>query len=133
MSLENACSHKGEQRRSFTIEFKKKVVEHALRSSNRDAARRYNVDERRVPKRRTKIDTLADVVQKQGGTKKKRLEGGGRKLTDNDLKTDLLEWIHELRANMLHTSRKLIMRKAKAIHDETSDIDLSMQRSFVAS
>ena len=45
MSLENACSHKGEQRRSFTIEFKKKVVEHALRSSNREAARRYDVDE----------------------------------------------------------------------------------------
>ena len=33
MSLENACSHKsdkGEQRISFTLEFKKKVVEHAL-------------------------------------------------------------------------------------------------------
>ena len=50
------------------------------------------------------MDALADVVQKQGGTKKKRLEGGGRKLTDNDLETDLLEWIHELRANMLRVS-----------------------------
>ena len=91
MSLENACSHKGEQRRSFTIEFKKKVVEHALRSSNREAARRYDVDERRVREWRTKIDALAGVAQKQGGTKRKRLEGGGRKLTDNDLETDLLE------------------------------------------
>ena len=50
------------------------------------------------------MDALADVVQKQGGTKKKRLEGAGRKLTDNDLETDLLEWIHELRANMLRVS-----------------------------
>ena len=40
---------------------------------------------------RTKIDALADVAQKQGGTKRKRLEGGGRKLTDIDLETDLLE------------------------------------------
>ena len=48
MLLENACSHKGEQRRPFTIEFKKKVVEQAAKSSNREAARRYDVDERRV-------------------------------------------------------------------------------------
>ena len=81
----------------------------------------------------TKNDVLADVAQKQGGTKRKRLEGGGRKLTDNDLETDLLEWIHERRANMLRVSRKSIMRKAKAIHDEASDGDLSMQGSFVES
>ena len=93
MSLENASSRKGEQRRSFTIEFKKKVVEHTLRSSNRETARRYHVDERRVHEWHTKIDALADVAQKQGSTKRKRLEGGGRKLADNDLETDLLEWI----------------------------------------
>ena len=34
---------------------------------------------------------------------------------------------------MLRVSRKLIMRKAKAIHDEASDNGLSMQGSFVAS
>ena len=86
--------HKGEHRRSFTIEFKNKVVEHALRSSNRKAARRYDVDERRVREWRIKIDALTDVAQKQGGTRRKRLECGGRKLADNDLETDLLEWIH---------------------------------------
>ena len=61
------------------------------------------------------------------------MEGGSRKLTENDFKTDLLEWIHEHRANMLGVSRKLIMRKAKATHDEVSDGGLSVQRSFVAS
>ena len=104
MLFENACSHKGEQRGSFTIEFKKKVAELALRSSNRETARRYNVDERRVREWRTKIDALADVAQKHGGTKKKIFEGGGRKPTDNDLETDLLEWIHERRSNMLRVS-----------------------------
>ena len=88
--MENACPHKGEQRGSFTIEFKKKVVEHAPRSSNREAARRYDVDERSVHEWRTNINTLADVAQKQGDLKRKRLEGSGRKLTDNDLETDLL-------------------------------------------
>ena len=58
---------------------------------------------------------------------------GIRKLTNNDLETDLLEWIKERRAKMLRVSRKLIMRKAKAIHDEASDNGLSMQGSFVAS
>ena len=61
------------------------------------------------------------------------MEVGGRKLTDNDLEADFLEWIHERRANMLCVSRKLIMRKTKAIHNEASDGDLSMQGSCVAS
>ena len=59
-----------------------------------------------------KDDALAEVAQKQGGKKRKQVEGGSKKV---------LEWIRKPRANMLHISQKLIMPKAKAIHEETSD------------
>ena len=65
------------------------------------------------------------------------MEGGGRKIGNVDLETDLLEWIHERRANMsvaCGVSRKLITRKAKAIiHDEINEGDPAVEESCVAS
>ena len=133
MSSDNACSHKGEQRRSFTLTLKKRVVEYAINNSNREAARKYNIDDRRVLEWRTNINVLTDTTLKQGGGKRKRLEGGGRKIGNVDLESDLLEWIHELSANMLRVSRKLITRKAKVIHDEINEGDPAVKESFVAS
>ena len=69
----------------------------------------------------TKIDVLTGVAQRQCGKKRKILEGGHRKLTNIDLKREIMEWNHLHKANVLHVSRKLIMQKAKAIHDESND------------
>ena len=60
-----------------------------------------------------------------------RLEGGGRKITNLDLEEAVLNWIHERRANMLRVSRKLIMRKAKAIHDESVGNDPVASRGWL--
>ena len=84
MSTENSCSHKGEKRRLFTLEFKKQVAEQEIRSSYREAARTYNVDKRGVHKWCTKIDVLAGVAKRQCGKKMKRLDGGSRKLANVD-------------------------------------------------
>ena len=46
-----------------------------------------------------------------------RLDGAGRKLSDESLEEELLRWIHEGRARMLRVSRKLVMFKAKSIYD----------------
>lgn len=62
-----------------------------------------------------------------------RLEGGGRKITNLDMEEAVLYWTHERRANMLRVSRKLIMRKAKAIHAESVGNDPAARASFVAS
>ena len=65
--------------------------------------------------------------------KRFRVEGGGRKLTDNELEDEVLNWIHRRRENMLRVSRKLIMFKAKAIFDEKCGDDKALKESFVAS
>ena len=65
--------------------------------------------------------------------KRFRVEGGGRKLTDNELEDEVLNWIHRRRENMLRVSRKLIMFKAKAIFDEKCGDDEALKESFVAS
>ena len=125
-------SHKGEKLRSFTLDFKKRVVEYAIENSNREAARCHEVDERRVREWRSKIEDITAKNLAKGGVKRKRLDGAGRKITNADLEAEVLEWVHEGRSRMLRVSRKLIMRKAKRIHDESID-DQAVRDSFVAS
>ena len=49
------------------------------------------------------------------------LEGGGRKMTDEGMEEQLLEWIHGRRSNDLRVSRELIMVKTKCLDDKTCD------------
>ena len=102
------------------------VVDYAKSKSNRDAARKYAIDEKRVREWRANADKLKQ------GAKKMRIEGGGCKIKNADLEEDLLDWIHERRANSLRVSRKLTMRKAKYMHDETAGDDPVAKNRFHA-
>ena len=73
----------------------------------------------------------SNFVLNQKGSKKEKLEGGGRKPMDEGMEEELLEWIHGRRSRGLRVSRTLIMRKAKYIHDERCDA--SERDLFVAS
>ena len=65
--------------------------------------------------------------------KRQKLDGGRRKLTDQQLEEELLKWILERRSNMLRVSRKLIMFKAKSRFDEMCGENQALKDSFVAS
>ena len=58
------------------------------------------------------------MKQKHKGQGRERLEGGGRKVIDDNFDEIILEWIHGRRANGLRVSRKLIMVKAKRLYEE---------------
>ena len=60
------------KKRSFTASFKLKVVEYAEKNSNRGAARKFSVDDKRVREWRKQKNSLTELP-----TKKRRLEGGG--------------------------------------------------------
>ena len=62
------------KKRSFEPGFKLKVVECAEKESNGTAARKFGVDEKRVREWRKKKRELGQL-----SSKKKRLEGAGRK------------------------------------------------------
>ena len=93
---------------------------------------KYDVDRKRIREWSQKADVIAENNAKSGGSKRKRLDGGGRELTDTDLEDELVEWIYNRRENMLRVSRKLIMSKAKYIYDENHS-DPATTDAFVAS
>ena len=76
-------------------------------------------------------DAIVELCAKPKGSKKEKLEGGGRKPMDEGMEEELLEWIHGRRSSGLRVSRTLIMRKAKYIYDERCDA--SERDLFVAS
>ena len=65
------------------------------------------------------------------GQGKQTLEGGGRKITDEGMEEQLLEWIHGRRSNDLRVARELIMVKTKCLDDKTCD--KSEKNVFIAS
>ena len=111
------------RKRSFEAGFKLKVVECAEKESNRAAARKFGVDGKRVREWRKEKRELGQLP-----SKKKRLEGAGRKPLLPEIKEELEEWIEHLRARNLRVTRSSIQRKAKILFqlsDRTENISAS--------
>jgi hypothetical protein len=53
--------------------------------------------------------------------KRKRLEGGGRKVTSEDMDRQLVQWIFSMRNRQLRVSRKMIRRKASELFGDCED------------
>ena len=120
-------SHKGEKIKSYTMKFKLDVVTYAKEHSNHLAGNRFKLASKRVREWRKQYEDINST-----DSKKKKLPGGGRKLTDYDVEEGLVLWIYERRSNALRVSRKMIMMKAKAMLDENHS-DLAVQEVFVGS
>jgi hypothetical protein len=95
------------KRRCYEASFKLKVVEFAEKNTNRGAAKTFNVDEKRVREWRKQKSEIEKVP-----SKKKRLEGAGRKPLLTDVEDQLQEWIESLREKNLRVTRSSIMCKA---------------------
>ena len=81
-------SHKGEKRRSYTMEFKREAIEYAEKNSNHKAAEKFNVAVKRIREwRQNKLKIFEPTVKPNN----KRLEGGGRKPLDLQLENQLVE------------------------------------------
>ncbi len=75
------------KKKSYDAAFKLLVIEHAEKSSNRGAGKKFNISESSVRDWRKQKNQLTDLPNK-----KKRLAGGGRKpLLDNE--EELAVWI----------------------------------------
>eukprot|EP00794_Sanderia_malayensis_P014636 gene14636-16155_t len=116
-------SHKGKKMRSYTIGFKLEVVEYAKVNSNQAAATKFNVDRTSVREWRKKERDLKGMLSSRGTKGRKRLDGGGRKPLNESMEERLLEWIFQHRSKRLRVSRKLIMKKAKVIHEEIKNAE----------
>lgn len=95
------------KKRSFDASFKIKVAEFAEKSSNRGAARKFEIDEKRVKEWRKQKQSLTDLP-----SKKRRLDGRGRKAAHPEMEEELVSWIECLRQQNMRVTRSNIQPKA---------------------
>ena len=75
-------------------------------------ARKINVARKRF---RAWQSTKAQL--QAANSKRKRLQGAGRRPFDVILEDELLDWVHERRSSGHRVSRKMMAQKARAIHE----------------
>ena len=71
-------SHKGSQIKSYTLKVKLDAVKYAELNGNREAARKFNVDVRRICDSKKNKDALTGLSLKPKGKERKTLEGAWR-------------------------------------------------------
>ena len=95
------------RKRSYDAAFKLAAVEDAEKTTNRAAARKFRVNERRIREWRQKKSDLVKIP-----SKKKRLEGGGRKAALPEMEEEVVAWIEGCRAKNFRITRASVRRKA---------------------
>ena len=114
-----SVSHKGEKVRPFSAALKLKVIRNAKVNSNHAASKKYKIDRKSIRNWRRKREKIEKLIKDtSSGAERKRLDGGGRRLTDEDIKENLLEGIFDRRDKGLRVSRNLITIKAKRFQEE---------------
>lgn len=115
------------RKRSFDAAFKLKAVEYAESiNSNRGAGRKFGVNERQVRDWRKQKKELEDLP-----SKKKRLEGGGRKAALPKIEKELVEWVNSLRAVNLRVTHTDIQIKALELNQSMSQADFTASRGWL--
>ena len=130
--IQQSTSHKGEKRRSFTMGLKSSNISFAKENSINAASKRFNVDRKRVREWCQNEEKSVGKKTPMLGAKRKRLDGAGRSLMDEQLEQTWVEWVLERRSNLLRISQKMIMVKAKSLFDEKHS-DPTEEDSFLAS
>ena len=102
------------QCRSFDMALKLRAVEFAAKNSKEAAARKFDVNSRRIREwcKQKKLLKL-----KKGGllTIRKWLSGVGRRALNKDMEEVLFDWIMDLRTWNLRVSRRIIRQQAKSL------------------
>ena len=88
ISKNQAISHKGERHQKYSKELKKATIKYAQENSIHSAAKKFKVDRKRVRERAQKEGKVTSMEGKRF-----RVDGGGQKLTDIELKEEVLSWI----------------------------------------
>ena len=105
-----------EKRKSYDLKFKQSVIKYAVENSNREAGRKFSIDENMVRRWRKKSSEISDKSSSQ--SKKRRLSGGGRKPLLGNLEEELVEKIIDESEKHHHVPLKLITVWAQQLATE---------------
>ena len=81
-SNEVTISHMGKRISSYTLNYKLEAIAYTENNSINSASKKFTVERKRIRKWKSKKEKLLSLKKKDGGTKRKRLEGAGRKPLD---------------------------------------------------
>ena len=82
------ASEKGKTKQSYTIHFQKDVVPYVANHSNRAAASKFNIEQKRVREWRSVAEKF-----KSAKVCRKRLDGGERNSFDTELEEEVACWV----------------------------------------
>mmetsp|Transcript_995 Transcript_995/g.1506 ORF Transcript_995/g.1506 Transcript_995/m.1506 type:complete len:150 (-) Transcript_995:27-476(-) len=126
---------KKRKRRSHDIMFKLQVVEYAKKNTGGAAAKKFNVDTKRVQQWKKQEEQLLGLVcgggaphNGQMNVNKMRLSGGGRKKISPELEELVFQWIIQQNKKNIVVTRKSIRAYAKHLHSE-----MKIEKEFLAS
>ena len=102
------------KRKSYDLTFKLRAVSYADNFTKAAAAREFGVDPKRIRAWCNQKDVLMEL-KTGGSSKRKRLQGAGRKALDGEMEEALFDWIIELRGRNLRVSRAMICVQARAL------------------
>lgn len=114
-------------RRTFTLDFKLKIVEEAKKTNNRKVGRIYNIDESTIRgwvKQEDRLRQSRVVIGSkkfQEGKQLTRLPGSGSRAHFVELEKQVFEWLmHEKMVKRQNVTRTQIKAKAKELSGEDS-------------
>lgn len=129
--------------KSYSVTMKLAAVNFAEASNNSDAARKFNVDRRRIREWSQNKRKLEEITSDKtvSAAKRKRLTGGGRKALSETMEELLVAWIGEMRGERLRVTRKMVQTKAREFfttnetvaaeaHDQTFDASTGWVHNF---
>lgn len=122
-------SRKREKRKRKSIDVKTKldVITMAKNVSIHSAATHFKIDRKSV-----KLYLKQEVELRELAGKRKRLDGGGRKLSSEEIDTSLANWIRERRAERKRVTRRIIFNQANLLFSEAG-LPSKVDRKFSSS
>ena len=95
--LDNSMPHDGDERRNYSMEFKREATEYGEKNGNHRVAEKFHVAVKRIKEwRQNKLKIFEPTFKPNT-----RLEGGGRKPLALQLENQLVEWIYDRSSNGL--------------------------------
>ena len=112
------------RRKSYSVEMKLKIISEAKSSNISEVSRRYKIDRHCIRDWTKNENNLTEIFKPNHATrmtgkleniKKFRLQGGGRKILDEDMESVLFEWVLGRRYQGLRVTRESIKEKSLSL------------------
>ena len=88
-------SHKGKRISSYTLKYKLEALAYVENNSINSASKKFNVERKHIIEWKSKKEEVLSLKKKDGGAKRKRLEGAGCKPLDQQMEEVLVECIYD--------------------------------------